>query len=211
MNLDQLRNLELDINRGGDWPLAARIVLLALTLSMVVGAGWYLDTADQIAILDSERGKEHQLRQEFINKQRVVANIDAYRAQIKELEQMLSDMLKQLPTKTEMPNLLEDISNQGRANGLVFSQFRPLDEVSRSFYAAKPIQIKAQASYHQFGAFIGSVAALPRIVTLESVTMSGAAVRDFNRESAEPLTIEATLQTYRYTEDDNVAAAGSQR
>ena len=77
MNLDQLRNLELDINRGGDWPLAARIVLLALTLSMVIGAGWYLDTADQIAILDTERNKEQQLRQEFINKQRVVANIDA--------------------------------------------------------------------------------------------------------------------------------------
>lgn len=211
MNLDQLRNLELDINRGGDWPLAAKVVLLILTFSVVVGAGWYLDTSDQIGLLDAERDKEQQLRQEFIAKQRVVANIDAYRAQIKELEQMLGDMLKQLPTKTEMPTLLEDISNQGRANGLVFSQFRPLDEVSRGFYAAKPIQIKAQATYHQFGAFVGSVAALPRIVTLENVSMSGIAVKDYNRDSAEPLTIEATLQTYRYTEDDSASPAGAKR
>lgn len=209
MNLDQLRNFELDINRGGDWPWPAKAVLMLLIIGVVVGAGWYLDTADQIAGLDLVRAKERQLRQEFIAKQRVVANIDAYRAQIKELEQMLGDMLRQLPTRTEMPNLLEDISNQGRANGLVFSQFRPLDEVSRGFYAAKPILIKAQATYHQFGAFIGSVAALPRIVTLENVTMNGIAVKDYNRESAEPLTIEATLQTYRYTEDDGAPAAGA--
>jgi len=126
----------------------------------------------------------------------VLANIDAYRAQIKELEGMLNTMLRQLPTRTEMPDLLEDISDTGVFNGLEFQLFRPEAEQPRDFYAAKPITIKARAYYHQFSAFISSISALSRIVTLEKATLASAG-------ADAPLSIDATLQTYRYLEDDS--------
>lgn len=206
MTLDELRNLDLDINRGGEWPAPVKALVMLTIFAAACGLGWYLDTSDLLDGLAQEQQKEQQLRDEFRSRQRVVANLDAYRAQIGELETMLGDMLRQLPTRTEMPNLLEDISNQGRANGLVFTLFKPLDELPREFYAAKPIQIKAQATYHQFGAFVSSIAALPRIVTLEAVSLSAQPMKDFNRDSPEPLNIEATLQTYRYLDEDTEAA-----
>ncbi len=204
-----LRDWNLDLGQGGEWSRLAKTLTMAALAAAVAGLGYHFDLSARLDALDAERRTETELRAEFAAKQRVVANIDAHRAQLHELEARLAQLLKQLPTRTEMPSLLEDISNLGRANGLVFQQFKPLDEIPREFYAAKPILLKAQGNYHQFGAFLGSVAALARIVTLESVTLSGQAVKDVNRESAEPLTIEATLQTYRYLEDEPSVATGA--
>ncbi len=199
MNLSELN--ELDFNNAGSWPAPVKAVFAILIVALVAGAGYYLDTSGLLQELDNARATERQLREEYAQKRRVTANLETYQAQIEELQTLLDTMLKQLPTHTEMPDLLEDISNIGRTNGLAFELFRPENERPRDFYAAKPIAIRARADYHQFSAFISSIAALPRIVTLENMSIEspggpGKKVED-NR-----LRIQATLQTYRYLEED---------
>ena len=191
MNLSELN--DLDFNNAGSWPAAIKAVAILLVIAAVGAAGYWFDTKDLLSELDASRHIEQELREEFTRKQKVLANIDAYRAQIEELKGLLATMLKQLPTRTEMPDLLEDISNTGRSNGLAFELFKPQSEQPRDFYAANPIAIRARATYHQFGAFISSIAALSRIVTLEQATLSG---------KDDALLIEATLQTYRYLDEE---------
>lgn len=202
---------ELDFNNAGSWPPLAKTVAIALACAVVGAAGYWFDTSHLLENLDTARRTEEQLRQEFAKKQGVLINLDAYRAQLGELEGLLHTMLRQLPTRTEMPDLLEDISNTGRINGLAFELFRPQDERPQDFYAAKPISIRARASYHQFGTFVSSIAALSRIVTVESATVA-AAQQQAGRKGggntvspAQELLIEATLQTYRYLDEDAAA------
>jgi type IV pilus assembly protein PilO len=143
-----------------------------------------------------------------------MANLDAYRAQIEQMQKALDTLVKQLPTRTEMPDLIDNVSNTGKRNGLDFSLFQPQEEQQREFYAAKPIAIKARATYHQFGAFISSIGALSRIVTLEKASLVDADTQGRSPIAradgdTKPLAIEATLQTYRYLEADEVAASAA--
>jgi type IV pilus assembly protein PilO len=166
---------------------------------------------------ETVEAEEKKLRDEFVEKQRVAANLEAFREQLAQMEADLAVMLRQLPTGTEMPDLLDDVSNTGKKNGLDFELFKPEAEQPRDFYAAKPITIKAKANYHQFGAFVSGVAALPRIVTLENVTLTGAGdgkggargATGGGQGKAEPVNIQATLQTYRYMEEGSAPAAAS--
>ncbi len=215
MNLSEINLSNFDLREAGDWPWVAKIVLAALVIAAVLGAGYYFFTSDRLEELDRITREEQQLRQEFIEKQRVAANLESFRAQLKQMESELEVMLRQLPTGTEMPDLLDDVSNTGKRNGLDFELFKPEAEQPRDFYAAKPITIKAQGTYHQFGAFVSGVAALPRIVTLESATLTGAgdkAVKGGKKAGdAESLSIQATLQTYRYMDEASAPAAGQQK
>ena len=213
MNLSEINLSDFDLREAGEWPLAGKVVLIVLVAAAVLGAGYYFFTNDQLQELDRVANEEQQLRQEFIEKQRVAANLESFRAQLKQMEADLAVMLRQLPTGTEMPDLLEDISNTGKRNGLDFELFKPEAEQPRDFYAAKPITIKAKGSYHQFGAFVSGVAALSRIVTLENATLTDAAGgRGAGKGSrTEPLTIQATLQTYRYMDEGGAPAAGQQK
>lgn len=204
MNLSQLQ--DLDLNNAGSWPLPVKILAIIVVIALVATAGYMLDIRDRLARLKSAQLTEQQLRQEFAAKQRVMANIDAYREQLKELEDILDTMIRQLPTRTEMPDLLEDISNTGKTHGLAFELFKPQDEQPKELYAAKPIAIRARANYHQLGTFIGSIAALPRIVTLENVNISIPQQGDKEASSGkENLLIEATLKTYRYLDMEETA------
>jgi type IV pilus assembly protein PilO len=184
-------------------------------IAAVLGAGYYFFTSDQLEELDRVAREEQQLRQEFIEKQRVAANLESFREQLKQMEADLAVMLRQLPTGTEMPELLENVSDTGKKNGLEFELFKPEAEQPRDFYAAKPITIKARGSYHQFGAFVSGVAALPRIVTLENATLTGAVdakgAKGGKGDKLGPLSIQATLQTYRYMEEGGGPAAGGQQ
>ena len=210
MKLSDLRNL--DFSNVGQWPPPVKAIAIVIVIAVGGGTGYWFFTRDELDALDKSRRTEQQLRQEFVTKQRVIANIDAYRAQIEEMQKMLKDMLKQLPTRTEMPDFLEDVSNTGRRNGLNFELFKPENEQPREFYAAKPISIKARASYHQFSAFVSNIAALSRIVTLENATLgveqqqkAGGSVAVNTPKNERPLFIEATLQTYRYLEEEDTA------
>ena len=216
MNLSEINLSDFDLREAGEWPLAGKVVLMVLIIAAVLGAGYYFFTDDQLQELDKVTREEQTLRQEYVEKWRVTANLEAFRKQIEQMEKDLEVMLRQLPTGTEMPDLLEDVSNTGKKNGLDFELFKPEAEQPKDFYAAKPITIKAKANYHQFGAFVSGVAALSRIVTLENATLTSAATRDMARRGQnikltnEPLEIQATLQTYRYMEESG-GASGQQQ
>jgi type IV pilus assembly protein PilO len=210
MKLSDLNSL--DFSNAGQWPPIVKAITSAIIMVAVAGAGYWFFTRAELETLDKARVSEQQLRQEFMEKQKVMANIDAYRAQIEEMQRLLKDMLRQLPTRTEMPDLLEDISNTGKRNGLNFELFKPEGEQPREFYAAKPISIKARASYHQFGAFVSNVAALSRIVTLDNASINTEPQKEGKTgltkdENSLLMLIEATLQTYRYLDEDSEGSA----
>lgn len=216
MNLSEINFSDFDLREAGDWPLAGKLVLVVLTIAAVLGGGYYFFTNDQLEELDQATREEQQLRQDFIEKQRVAANLESFRMQLKQMEADLQVMLRQLPTGTEMPELLENVSDTGKKNGLEFELFKPEPEQPRDFYAAKPITIKARGSYHQFGAFVSGVAALPRIVTLENATLASpsSAAKGTKADKGEKpgqLSIQATLQTYRYMDEGGSSVAGSQQ
>ena len=150
-------------------------------------------------VLQKAEADEADLRTQFENKQQRAANLDAYKAQLAEMERTFGAMLRQLPGKTEVPNLLVDISQTGLAAGLSEKLFQPGPEKSNGFYAELPIKIRLVGSYHQFGAFVSGIAALPRIVTLHDIQISPVNEKNGGYDD---LTMDVTAKTYRYIEDE---------
>lgn len=201
--LDELQNL--DFNDIGRWPLLFRALFVALFFGVAVGAGFYfLVYTNQMPRLERAQQEEQELRSSFEQKQRKAANFDAYRAQLDEIERSFGTMLRQLPGKTEIPNLLVDISQTGLASGLQEELFQPSDEIQKDFYAEKPIRIRLKGSYHEFGKFVSDIAALPRIVTLHNVEITP----ENSQGPADELVMNVTAKTYRYLEQDEADAEG---
>ena len=193
---------DLDFSNAGAWPPAFKAIAVLLVIAAVGAAGYWFDSKDLWAEYQRAQREERNLKTQFESKQRVMANIDAYRVQLDELRGMLAEMLQQLPTETEMPDLLEDVSRIGVENGLVFELFRPEGEFNEGgVFISKPIAIRARANYHQFANFISDVSALDRIVTLESVQIEAETRGNEAEQDEDELIIQATLQTYRYPED----------
>jgi len=193
---------DLDFSNAGAWPPAFKAIAVLLVIAAVGAAGYWFDSKDLWAEYQRAQREERNLKSQFESKQRVMANIDAYRVQLDELRGMLAEMLQQLPTETEMPDLLEDVSRIGVENGLVFELFRPEGEFNEGgVFISKPIAIRARANYHQFASFISDVSALDRIVTLESVQIEAETRGNEAEQDEDELIIQATLQTYRYPED----------
>jgi len=201
MNLSDLNDLNLDPNNIGSWPLAARGGVILLLSIALLFAGYYLDTSDQILELDTARAKEKSLKQEFEKKQAKAASLDAYRAQMIEMQRSFGALLQQLPGKTEVADLLVDISRVGIVSGLEFELFKPEAEIPKEFYAELPIRIRVKGNYHQFGNFASGTAALPRIVTLHDLSISSKGKKNGDGR----MIMEATAKTYRYLEKDNTA------
>ncbi len=191
----------LDINDVGRWPLPFRIAVIVIVFALVVALGVYFfiveDRAPRLANLETE---EQNLRLSFETKQRKAANYDAYRAQLREMEQSFGTMLRQLPGETEIPSLIVDVSQTGLAAGLQERLFQPQPEIPRDFYAEKPIRIILAGSYHEIATFVSGVAALPRIVTLHDIKVSSPQQQSAN--SFDDLTLEVTAKTYRYLEEE---------
>lgn len=198
MNLSDLNNLNLDPNNIGSWPIAARAIVILLLCGAILFAGYYLDTSDQIIVLEKSQAKEVTLKQTFVTKQGKAKNLDAYREQMVEMERSFGTLLQQLPGKTEVPGLLDDISRVGIQSGLVFEYFKPEAEKPKGFYAELPIQIRVKGSYHQFGNFVSGTAALPRIVTLHNFSIK-------KGKGSDTMTMVATAKTYRYLEKSEQA------
>ena len=196
MNLSDLN--ELDINNIASWPLPARIFVVAVVFVGVLGLGYWLDIKDQRINLEKVEAKETELRQTFEAKAKKAANLAAYEQQLEEMKESFGAMLRQLPNKTEVAELLVDISQTGLASGLEFELFKPQAEVPKEFYAELPISIRVKGGYHEFGNFISGVAALPRIVTVHDVNVAP------NKDGE--LTMDLLAKTYRYMEDDEGGA-----
>ncbi|WP_455199184.1 type 4a pilus biogenesis protein PilO [Kaarinaea lacus] len=198
MNLSDINNLQLDPNNIGSWPIAARIIVILLLCAGILFAGYYFDTSDQLATLEKAEAKEKTLKQTFETKQSKARNLDAYKQQMKEMERSFGALLQQLPGKTEVPGLLDDITRIGIQSGLVFEFFKPEAESPKEFYAELPISIRVKGTYHQFGNFVSGTAALPRIVTLHNFNITQP------KQGESGMTMEATAKTYRYLEASEI-------
>lgn len=194
MNLQDLN--ELDFSNIGTWPTPVKLVLVVVVCIIVAIAGYYLDTENQLKKLEQAEQQEKQLRADFEEKQEKASNLVAYRKQLEEMKESFGAMLRQLPNKTEVAELLVDVSQTGLATGLEFELFKPSAEVPREFYAELPIEIKVKGNYHEFGNFISGIAALPRIVTIHDIEISSGKKED------QDLLLTATAKTYRYLEEE---------
>lgn len=205
--IDDLRSL--DRNNIGGWPKSVKIFFTALLFLVVVLAGWYFYVSNQQDELTSLVGKEGQLRQEFSTKQAKASNLDALQQQLDEMKDMLRQLLRQLPSRTEMPELLIDVSQTGLSAGLQVDSFTPQPEVPKDFYAEEPIQLRMVGTYHQFGTFISGVASLPRVVilTMHDVALTPEHAGKDGTSTDGQLVLQGTVKTYRYLDEDEAAAA----
>lgn len=200
--LEQLR--ALDPNDPGRWPLPFRLGAVGLIFIIAVCVFAYLIAIkDQKPLLEQARAEEQNLLGALEQKARKAANLEAYKDQLKEMERSFGAMLRQLPNKTEVPNLLVDISQTGLAAGLDEKLFQPTGENKRDFYAELPIKIRLTGSYHAIGNFVSGIAALPRIVTLHDLQINPENVKG---GGADQLQLDITAKTYRYLDDEEQAA-----
>ncbi|AHX11882.1 fimbrial protein [Dyella jiangningensis] len=205
--LNDLQNL--DRNNIGGWPKSIKVFFTVLLFVIVVFLGWYLYVSDQQSTLEQAANKEEQLKQEFSQKQAKSVNLEALQQQLDEMQDMLRQLLRQLPSKTEMPELLVDISQTALSAGLETELFQPGPEAPKDFYAEKPIQLRMVGTYHQFGTFISGVASLPRVVilTLHDVSLTPKNKDAKGNNPGGQLVLQGTVKTYRYLEDDESAEA----
>lgn len=205
MNIDLS---DLDFNNAGNWPLAFKLVAILAVCGAVGFAGYWFDTKDQLKTLEKSKAKEVELKKEFETKQAVAANLIPYRRQMKEMERSFGALLLQLPSKTEVAELLVDVSREGLKAGLEFELFKPGAERKKDFYAEYPINLKVVGTYHQFGNFASGIAALPRIVTLHNLKIirKGGKKAKGSDASNSKLVMEATANTYRYLDQDELGA-----
>ncbi|MGE8188125.1 type 4a pilus biogenesis protein PilO [Pseudomonas sp. NPDC086278] len=193
-----LRNIDindLDTSNIGSWPPAIKAVVGALLMVLVLALGYtfYLsDLQDQLALKGEE---ESTLKEQFASKARLAANLELYTQQMKEMENSFGVLLRQLPSDTEVPGLLEDITRTGLGSGLEFEEIKLLPEVTQQFYIELPIQITVTGAYHDLATFVSGVAGLPRIVTLHDFDLAPA-----NPEGGQKLRMSILAKTYRYND-----------
>ena len=193
----------LDWRDPGRWPLSIRVmvasfvfVVASFLFGMVLIYNTQMDEYEQV------QTEQDQLWAEFEQKQHQAANFAAYRAQLKDMERSFGAMLRQLPGRTEVPNLLVDISQTGNGAGLDEKLFQPGAELKQDFYAELPIKIRLTGSYHEFGNFVSGIAALPRIVTLHDIQIQPELQK---AAGTDQLVLDLTAKTYRYLEDDEMS------
>lgn len=198
---------QLDPRDPGRWPLPVRLgaaavafVALALLLSYLLV---YKDKSPQ---LEQKVAEELTLRDTFRTKHLKAVNLEVYEQQLKDIERSFGALLRQLPGKTEVPSLLVDISQTGLAAGLEEKLFQPAPEEKKDFYAELPIKIRLSGSYHDFGEFVSGIAALPRIVTLHQIE-----IKPDKASAYDQLTLDLTARTYRYLDEDEIAAVETER
>ncbi len=195
MTFDDFRRLSLrDV---GNWPALPKALILGGVFLAIVALGALLDWKDQWEALDQSQREETTLREQYTQKKSKAINFDAYRAQLSEVEQSFGALVKQLPNRAEIDALLTDINQAGLGRGLVFELFKPAaQERMADFYAELPISLRITGNYHDMGAFASDVAQLPRIVTLNDVSIAN---------DKGTLRMEAVAKTFRYLDDDEIA------
>jgi len=203
---------DISLNNTAVWPQQFKIVFCAIIAAFIIGMVWYFFITDQRAELATVELEEANLRSDFETKQGRAANLEPLKQQLAQMEQQLQQMLRQLPSKTEMPDLIIDISQTALATGITNELFQPGPEAPKEFYAEKPIQLRMVGTYHQFGAFVSGVASLPRVVIM---TMHNIVLTPRNATPGAKigpnsiLQLAGTVKTYRYLDDAETAAAAA--
>ena len=207
--IDDFRNL--DRNNIGAWPQPVKTTFTVLVLVLILFFGWWFKVSGQQNQLTSLAAQEDQLKQQFVKEQARAVNLEALKKQLGEMQDMLRQMLRQLPSKTEMPELLVDISQTALSAGLQTDLFQPEPESVKEFYAEKPIKLKMIGTYNQFGTFISGVASLPRVVilTMHNVSLTPLPAAAGSKGPSGLLQLEGTVRTYRYLEDNEDSKNGT--
>ena len=193
--LRQIDINDLDTSNMGSWPAAIKVLASVLLMVLVLALGYSFLISDLQNHLELRREEESTLREQFATKAHMAANLELYTQQMKEMENSFGMLLRQLPSDTEVPGLLEDITRTGLGSGLEFEEIKLLPEVTQQFYIELPIQITVTGAYHDLATFVSGVAGLPRIVTLH----------DFDLAPADPdggpkLRMSILAKTYRYND-----------
>ena len=196
MTFDDLKNL--NPKTPGAWPWAAKLLAFAVMFIAVVVAGALLDWQDQWDRLKGAQQKEETLKETFLTKKKVAVNLDLIKKQLLETQESFGALLKQLPNKSEMDELLTDINQAGLGRGLQFDLFRPGPETIKGSFAEQPIAIKVTGNYDDLGKFASDVSMLPRIVTLNDIAISP--------DKSGVLSMDATAKTFRYLDEEEIAA-----
>lgn len=198
MALSDLR--DIDINDIPSWPTWVKMSATALLAGAILFAGYYFIVQHQITDLDRVEKQENRLRKEYAEKKGLAINLQAYRDQLEEIKDTFGIMLQQLPDKTQVPELLIDITQAGLGRGLLFEVFKPQNRRVADFYAELPINLQVVGSYHELGNFISDLAALPRIVTIGDLVIKPA--------GGGKLRMTAVTKTYHYLDEET---AGERR
>ncbi len=194
--IDDIKNS--DINDPATWPVSLKMLLIVIGAGAILFAGYWYIIKDQITSLETVEKKEQALKKTFLDKKKLAINLPAYQRQMEEIKQRFGILLQQLPNKTEVPELLIDITQAGLGQGLKFNLFDPGNKGAKDFYAVLPIKINATGSYHQYGEFISDLSTLSRIVTVGNVKIT---------RKGEGLNMAAVLNTYHYLDEDNINSA----
>ncbi len=180
-----------DIESIGVWPGVVKMLIALVLFVLCLAAGFWFDIRTLQTALTRWQAEESTLRIEFEQKAVMAANLEEYKAQTIAMEEEFSELLSQLPSQTEVPDLVDDITETGLGSSLSFSRIELDSEVAQEFYIEQPIQVEVLGNYHDFGTFVSGVASLPRIVTLHDFS-----IIPVNNRSALQMTI--TAKTYRY-------------
>jgi type IV pilus assembly protein PilO len=196
---------ELDFNNIGGWPQQAKVVFCVLLALFILVMAYLVLIRGKREELQGLESQESSLRQKFEEEQGKAANLEPLRQQLAQMEQVLQQMLRQLPSKTEMPDLIIDISQTALSSGLANELFQPGPETPKEFYAEKPIALRMVGNYHQFGAFVSGVASLPRVVilTMHDIQLQPKDGKAITRGGA--LELSGTVKTYRYLDENEIA------
>ena len=201
----------LDFSNMGSWPKAYKIGFCVLLCLLIAALLWFFMTKDKLTQLENLEQQEITLRKDFADKQGRAANLEPLQQQLAEMELQLQQMMRQLPSKTEMPDIIQDISQTAIASGIRNELFQPGGETVNEYYAERPITLRMVGSYHQFGAFVSGVASLPRVVimTMHDIGLKSKEAKDKQSSASlrpnSPLTLEGTIKTYRYLDEEEVA------
>ena len=197
----------LDVNNLGAWPKWVYVVCVLILISAIGYGGFHYFIKPKQAELREAEAREQSLRQEFEKKQKKVANLEAYREQLKEMERRFGKMLRQLPSKAEIANLLTDISHTRAAAGLEEELFQPLAEVAKDFYAEVPTKMIVVGNYHQLANFISGISSMPRIVTVHNIQVTPRTKKGNTTEDKIDLTMTLIVKTYRYLDEAELEGA----
>lgn len=197
--MDELNNL--DLNNLGNASNPIKYGFLTIVFIIIIAAGLYFDTRDQLDQLKKVEASESKLKAEFTKKADQAAKLDLYKDQLAEMQASFQAILRQLPEKTDVESLLVDVSQTGLANGLEIKKFKPSAEEKKGFYAELPISLEVSGEYHDLASFISGVAALPRIVTMHDIKLKRTVTKE-GEPGTDKLQMTAIAKTYRYLKED---------
>ena len=198
MKWDDIQH-HLEPDNIGNAPTAIKMGVFVTLFVLIIAAGIYFDTQEQLRVLENHEKKEVELKNIFKAKADRAAKLELYKEQLDEMEASFGALLRQLPETTEVESLLVDVSQTGLAAGLEIKKFRPSSEEKKGFYAELPITLEVSGSFHQLATFISGLAALPRIVTISDMKLVPFKKNDPNSGK---LKMSATAKTYRYLQED---------